>query len=58
MQPTMRIVARVNLSNELAFGGCYLPEIGAMGHFEAFAIIVVFVLVASLVIALVQTRRR
>jgi len=35
-----------------------LTEIGAMGSFEALAIVVVFVLAAVVAVTLVQTRRR
>jgi hypothetical protein len=55
----MRFAARDRPSDELTLGKMAgLTEISAMGSFEAFAIVVVFVLAAVVVTMLVQTRRR
>jgi hypothetical protein len=55
----MRFAAWNRPSDDLTLGKMAgLTEISAMGSFEAFAIVVAFVLAAVLVITLVQTQRR
>ena len=55
----MRFAARDRPSDDLTLGNMAgLTEISAMGSFEAFAIVVAFVLAAVVVTTLVQTRRR